>query len=67
MTTATATDTTTKTYAIDLAHSEVLFQVRHLLAKVRGRFSDFSGTVGVWSWARTSSTLCFTNRGVDPS
>jgi len=32
-------------YTIDKAHSEVTFQVRHLLTKVRGRFSDFSGTV----------------------
>lgn len=33
------------TYSIDKAHSEVTFQVRHLLTKVRGRFSNFSGTV----------------------
>ena len=33
------------TYAIDKMHSEVAFQVRHLLTKVRGRFSNFSGTV----------------------
>ena len=26
-------------------HSEVTFQVRHLLTKVRGRFTDFAGTV----------------------
>lgn len=32
-------------YAIDKVHSEVTFQVRHLLTRVRGRFSDFSGTV----------------------
>ena len=42
MTTAIATMTT---YSIDKAHSEVTFQVRHLLTKVRGRFSDFSGTI----------------------
>jgi polyisoprenoid-binding protein YceI len=42
MTTAT---TTTTTYNFDKAHSEVTFQVRHLLTKVRGRFSDFDGTV----------------------
>ena len=42
MTTATATKTT---YSIDKAHSEVTFQVRHLLTKVRGRFSDFDGTI----------------------
>jgi polyisoprenoid-binding protein YceI len=42
---ATATDKTTTTYAIDKAHSEVSFQVRHLLSRVRGRFSDFEGTI----------------------
>jgi polyisoprenoid-binding protein YceI len=44
----TRTKIATKTasaYAIDKAHSEVTFQVRHLLTKVRGRFSDFSGTI----------------------
>lgn len=35
----------TNTYAIDKTHSEVTFQVRHLLTKVRGRFTEFSGTV----------------------
>jgi polyisoprenoid-binding protein YceI len=30
---------------IDRSHSEVAFQVRHLLSKVRGRFADFSGTI----------------------
>jgi len=35
----------TTTYGIDKAHSEVAFQVRHLLTKVRGRFSDFNGTI----------------------
>jgi polyisoprenoid-binding protein YceI len=43
VTTAIATATTT--YGIDKAHSEVTFQVRHLLTKVRGRFSDFNGTI----------------------
>lgn len=42
MTTAIATQTT---YGIDKAHSEVTFQVRHLLSKVRGRFSEFNGTI----------------------
>jgi polyisoprenoid-binding protein YceI len=43
MSTATAVKTTA--YNIDKAHSEVTFQVRHLLTKVRGRFSDFDGTI----------------------
>jgi polyisoprenoid-binding protein YceI len=34
-----------QTYAIDKTHSEVAFEVRHLLTKVRGRFTEFTGTV----------------------
>src|SRR5262249_10854917 len=44
MVTLDATETT-QVYAIDKMHSEVAFQVRHLLTKVRGWFSEFSGTV----------------------
>jgi polyisoprenoid-binding protein YceI len=39
------TATAVRTYQIDKAHSEATFQVRHLLTKVRGRFSDFAGVV----------------------
>ena len=39
------TTTATRTYKIDKAHSEATFQVRYLLTKVRGRFSDFDGTI----------------------
>ena len=35
---------TTRAYAIDKAHSEVTFQVRHLLTKVRGSFTEFAGS-----------------------
>jgi len=42
---STATATKTTTYNIDKAHSEVTFQVRHLLTKVRGRFADFEGAI----------------------
>jgi polyisoprenoid-binding protein YceI len=45
MSSATATATTTRTFDIDKAHSEAAFQVRHLLTKVRGRFTDFSGVL----------------------
>ena len=41
MTTATAV----RTFAIDKTHSEAAFQVRHLITKVRGRFTDFSGAI----------------------
>ena len=37
--------TAARTLDIDRSHSEVAFQVRHLLSKVRGRFADFNGTI----------------------
>jgi len=43
MSTALATDV--RTFTVDKAHSEVTFQVRHLLTRVRGRFSDYAGTI----------------------
>jgi len=33
------------TYVIDKNHSEVGFQIRHFVTKVRGRFTDFQGTI----------------------
>jgi polyisoprenoid-binding protein YceI len=45
MATATATATPVRTFTVDRAHSEVIFQVRHLLTKVRGRFREFEGTI----------------------
>ena len=45
MTTKTAIAAPVRTFAIDKTHSEVTFQVRHLLTKVRGRFTDFNGTI----------------------
>ncbi len=33
------------TWNIDLSHSEAGFTVRHLMSKVRGGFTDFSGTI----------------------
>ena len=41
----TTTPVSTPTFAIDKTHSEAAFQVRHLITKVRGRFSDFEGTI----------------------
>ena len=40
-----STTTATRTYKMDKSHSEALFQVRHLVTKVRGRFTDFEGSV----------------------
>jgi polyisoprenoid-binding protein YceI len=42
---STTTATAVRTFQIDKAHSEVHFQVRHLITRVRGRFSDFGGTI----------------------
>lgn len=39
------TATAVRTLEIDCSHSEVAFQVRHLLSKVRGRFAEFGGTL----------------------
>lgn len=44
MSTATA-PAAARTLTIDQSHSEITFQVRHLLSKVRGRFSAFGGTI----------------------
>jgi polyisoprenoid-binding protein YceI len=33
------------TYTVDPAHSEVSFQIRHLVTKVRGTFAKFDGTI----------------------
>jgi polyisoprenoid-binding protein YceI len=48
MSTTTAVNVPTGTWAIDLSHSAATFSVRHLMvSKVRGRFTSFSGTISV--------------------
>jgi polyisoprenoid-binding protein YceI len=34
-------------YNVDPSHSEVSFQIRHMVSQVRGRFNDFKGTVNL--------------------
>jgi polyisoprenoid-binding protein YceI len=41
----TAASTAVRQFVVDPSHSEVHFQVRHLLTRVRGRFSSFEGDV----------------------
>jgi polyisoprenoid-binding protein YceI len=59
--TATASSSTTNlpaagVYNIDAVHSTVGFVARHLVAsKVRGRFTDFSGTITIGATPETSS------------
>lgn len=62
MTTTSATAAGTRTYQIDKAHSEITFQVRHLITKVRGRFSDFEGTVRFNAAQPEQSSVTFTVR-----
>ena len=42
---AKALATAVRTFQVDKAHSEVDFQVRHLITRVSGRFTDYSGTI----------------------
>lgn len=47
---------TAGTFAIDTSHTEISFVARHLMVtKVRGRFSDFEGTIEVGDDPRSSS------------
>ena len=47
-------------YRADTAHSEVSFQVRHLVSKVRGRFADFDGEIRMDRERPENSTVRFT-------
>ncbi|MBI5506330.1 MAG: polyisoprenoid-binding protein [Deltaproteobacteria bacterium] len=35
------------TYSVDLAHTSVIFKVRHLVSKATGRFAKFQGTIDI--------------------
>jgi polyisoprenoid-binding protein YceI len=56
----TATNSPARTFTIDKAHSEAVFQVRHLVTKVRGRFSDFEGTIQLHEATPELSSVQFT-------
>jgi polyisoprenoid-binding protein YceI len=56
----TTSATATRTLAVDKAHSEVHFQVRHLVTRVRGRFSDLSGTIEFDEGQTEQSSAVFT-------
>jgi polyisoprenoid-binding protein YceI len=47
------------TFTIDPAHSEVTFQIRHLVSQVRGRFNDFSGTIEMDPKNLANSSVAF--------
>lgn len=56
----TATSSRTRTFTVDAAHSEVTFQVRHLLTRVRGRFSEFEGAIAFDAAAPEQSSVSLT-------
>ncbi len=56
----TTIDSKVKTYQIDPAHSEANFQVRHLITKVRGSFSEFEGRLTFDEAAPERSHVVFT-------
>lgn len=47
------------TWSIDKGHSEVSFQIRHFVTNMRGRFTDFGGTIVTDSAAPEKSTVEF--------
>ena len=46
-------------YTVDKTHSDVSFEVRHLLSKVPGRFNDFNGTFALDKAKPAQSTVKF--------
>jgi polyisoprenoid-binding protein YceI len=48
------------TYVIDKGHSDASFQIRHMVSKVRGRFTDFGGTILVDHAKPEASSVTFT-------
>ena len=50
----------TRAFVIDKAHSEATFQVRHLVTKVRGRFTDLDGTIQIDEAQPEQSSVAFT-------
>jgi polyisoprenoid-binding protein YceI len=54
----TSTQTGTTTYAIDVAHSQIGFAVKHMMfSTVRGRFGAFEGTIVVDNANPANSTV----------
>lgn len=53
---------TLQTLNIDKTHSEVIFTVRHLITKVRGRFDDFEGVITFSETAPEQSSVRFSIR-----
>ena len=48
------------TYTFDKAHTTVLFQVRHIVTNVTGKFKEFEGTIQIDKANPAASTVDFT-------
>lgn len=48
------------TYNVDPGHSEVGFQIRHLVTQVRGKFDDYKGTIQLDPAKMENSSVDFT-------
>lgn len=48
------------TYTIDKNHSDVSFRIRHFASKIRGRFTDYSGTIQADTAKPETSSVEFT-------
>jgi polyisoprenoid-binding protein YceI len=47
------------TYTVDKEHSEAMFQIRHLVSHVSGKFEDFDGTVNLDPKNPSATTVTF--------
>lgn len=48
------------TFVVDKIHSEAMFQVRHMMSKVSGKFDDFAGKIAVDRANPAASSVEFT-------
>ncbi len=55
------------TWAIDVAHSEVTFRIRHFMSRVSGTFTDWSGAIQAnpANWAASSVTATINVGSID--
>ncbi|NNF12079.1 MAG: YceI family protein [Gemmatimonadetes bacterium] len=67
MTTTTASSGTATTWTIDPAHTQVGFEVKHMMfAKVRGRFTDVEGTLRIGpTFEDSTASVTIRSRSID--
>jgi len=47
-------------FAVDKAHSEATFQIRHLVSRISGKFNDFTGNISIDRANPSASSVEFT-------